>query len=405
MTSCGQKSDVDNAQGAVRVDVPLQKNSETFTFKTIQLFGIDSLKEVSGKFVQFFYTPGAEGSTIVGDAPKARFIKKGDRFIPMDAISNRMSVIYYHLQNMAQLDDLVGAAGINHWPRVVGLDTILANVSESDKKNNAFYDGYTDSMMFLPYTANELPIAANGGVIAHEHFHSLFYKIVMKPALKNKNLNLNQKQVASIHDFKAQNDRVVFRGAKILPANLELNNSQVASLVNRADLMGINEGLADFWAWIYSDDANYIRWSIPSEKVARSLELDQQEEGHFKSTLDIKTYIRYLQNVSLNPSENLSSYYYIIGTPHARFLRQLTLVMSEESKQNVSEVKVKVAGKVIQFLQSLSKQVAEAQSEQVLNADSLFAFFSEDQSLANTKACDLVLKYVNKKSCGATTHP
>lgn len=406
MTSCGQKSDVENANGTVNVDVPIQKNSDSFVFKTIQLFGIDSLKDVSGKFVHFFYSPGAEGSKIYGETPKARFAKKGNRFIPMDAITNQMSVIYYHLQNMAQLDELSGAAGVNHWPRIVGLDTILANVPEGSRSNNAFYDGFTDSMMFLPYTADQLPIAVNGGVIAHEHFHSLYYKLVIKTALKNRNLNLLPKQTASAHPLKIESESSIkFNDEKISLPSLMLSNSDRVDLVNKAYLMGINEGLADFWAWVYSDDANYIQWSLPTEKLNRSLELNADEIGNFKKDKDIDAYVRYLFTNHTNANEYLTGYYYEIGTPHAKFLRQFSLLLAEQQSKPLSEVKIQVAGKVIKFLKSFALQIQQLKVGETLKADSLFTYFSKDSSLAGTKVCDLVLKYTLQSACTSENLP
>lgn len=402
-TSCSQKSDVDNATGSVKVDVPVQKNSDSFIFKTVELFGIDSLKKVSGAFVNFFYSPGARGTQVVGDSPTARFVKVGDRFIPMDAITNQMAVIYYHLQNMAQLDDLVGAKGVNRWPRSVGLDTVLSNVSEQSQKNNAFYDGYTDSMMFLPYTADQLPISTNGGIIAHEHFHSLYYKIVIKKALENKNLKLfSRKSMTSAHQLKSSQESIVFRGEKMILPETSLSNSEQISLANRVYLMGLNEGLADFWAWVYSDDANYIRWSLPSEKTNRSLELKPYEEGQYQTNPMISRYIGNLFSIYSNPDDYISGYIYLVGTPYARFLRQLTMLVAEQQSKSVSDVKIQIAKKVVKFLYSLAAQVSGAQPEQVFKTDDLFSFLGNDLDLKNTKACDFILKYTTQVTCQAT---
>lgn len=377
ISSCGQKSDVDQSKGQVVIDLPLQSSGGSYSFKAISLFGIENLKEVSGQFVRFYYAPGTETSTVYGDAPQARFIKTGNKFVPMDAISNQMAVIYYHMQNMAQLDKIVGAGNINQWPRIIGIETILANVPRIYSRNNAFYDGGTDSIMFMPYTEEELPIAVNGGVIAHEHFHSLFFKIVLKPALSSSLFGLLDTTKMSLSDL--------------------IDEDFQTKMTNRTILMGLNEGLADFWAWVYTQDADFMKWSFSFNQdltKERSLDLNTLAVGQYKSSQEVRAEVN---RRFFAARSSLTDYYYTVGTPIARYLKQLTQLIADEQNRPVSEVKLQVAGEVIVYMRQLAVELSKLKLKDLIHLESIFQHFADNSEALNlqTKSCDFTLKYIN----------
>lgn len=387
--SCTDKSRTDKAEGSVSVQIPVQESATSYQLQVVSLLGISKLTEVAGKFARFFYAPGAADNQLTGMAPIAHFVQSGRTFIPSDYISTQMATIYFHMQQLAQFDEKVGAAGVNQWPRSVGLET---QVSEGDsfRKNNAFYDGSTDSMMFVPFTNQDLPISVNAGIIAHEHFHSLFYKIVLKSAVKNNRVLTNS---ASIHDdsgFAPATDSKMQK-----PPD---KAAQKVMLYNEAYLRGINEGLADFWGWTYTEDADFMKWSLPTYVSERSLTLNTFDVGHYQAKDYIISRIEDFQQNSDSVHDSILGYSYTIGTPHARFLKMLATISANENKISISQAKVNVAQDVILFLQSMKQTIETLKDGQMIDAASLFQFMA-DQKVKNKTlsddSCQFILSYLN----------
>lgn len=374
--SCSQKSRLSDVNGNVQVKIPASSvsgNSSQYQIQTVTLKGLVSLKEVTGFFAKFFYAPGLENNQLVGDAPQARFVKsKEGVFIPVDSISQQMAAIYYHIQNLAEFSASLGAGDINQSAMKIGIETRVGN-SEALTKNNAFYDGKADAMFFVPFSSQELPITVNSGIIAHEYFHSLFYKIVLKDL--------------SVQNETATSNTTV--SADITP--------QLRALYNETYLRGINEGLADFWGWAYSNDDDFIRWSLSSYSKQRKLVLESQSVGQFESSENIFSKTQAAILSTANPSLNLSDYIYKIGTPHARFLKQLTMISVDEGK-SLLESKVAIAKSILAFIKSIHNQQKSLSTSDVLPAEALFDFVSSaDSNLKLSKSqCEFALIYVQK---------
>lgn len=393
---CAGKSDVAGQQGTVSVQIPIQENADSYHMQTVDLFEISNLKEVAGKFARFFYSPGSGANQITGDSPQARFIKSGSVFMPADFLSAQMATIYYHMQKLAGLDVLVGASGINTWPRSVGLETQIME-NDRTRKNNAFYDGQSDSMMFVPFTGAQLPISVNAGIIAHEHFHSLFFKIVIKPNVTN------QKMVTgmfSAHEAGIAADKTT------KPKSIIISEKKKSLLFNEVYLRGLNEGLADFWGWVYTEDPDFMRWSLPSYAEQRTLSISAAAVGHYITQDKIESAIDEAIQISEQPRLALIDFAYDIGTPHARFLKQWTLMRMNDEKLTLTEAKTKVAQDVIVYLQGLQKKIATLESNEILSAIDLFEFFINNQSAQKnmtSATCDFAVEYLNYKKSNVKT--
>lgn len=364
---CAPKSELSGIQGDVQVKLPVSSqngNSSEYKMSVVTLKGLSNLKQVSGFFAQFFYAPGLNQNQLVGDAPQARFIRSNQNvYLPVDSLSQQMATLYYHLQNLAQFSQSTGSADINPGPMKVGIET---KVGDSDKlaKNNAFYDGKSDAMLFVPFTSSELPIAVNSGIIAHEYFHSLFYKIVLN---------------------------------KIKKTAAPVAKNRLPDLYNETFLRGVNEGLADFWGWAYTNDDDYIRWSLSSYSKDRKLILNKESVGKFENAEEIFSKVQLAMNMGPEPADYLSEYIYKIGTPNARFLKQFAILLQQDGLTEAKS-KIKVAQAVILFVKALPKKIASLQESEVLPAESLFEFMgSEESQIHMTKdQCDFVLTYVQK---------
>ncbi|MBC7467608.1 MAG: hypothetical protein H7256_16575 [Bdellovibrio sp.] len=389
VASCSEKSNTEKAEGSVSVQIPVQDSADAYSLKTVTLLGIADMKTVAGSFTKFFYSPGSTGSELTGKAPMAHFAETGSVFFPTDYISAQMATIYYHMQNLAAFDNQIGAGSVNTWPRAVGLETIIKE-EDGFRKNNAFYDGQTDAMMFVPFTNQDLPISVNAGIIAHEHFHSLFYKLVLKTAVQNNKVLTN---AASIHDGAS---------LELKPASKMQNQNteavQKVQLYNEAYLRGVNEGIADFWGWTYTEDINFMKWSLPAYVGDRTLALSESGIGRYQTKSGIEIQIDNFQATSSEIHNSIMSYSYTVGTPHARFLKMLTNIYANETKATIANAKLKVAQDVILFLKSLQQNLTSLKDDQGLAADGLFQFMADQRAKDKTmtdQTCQFLAKYLN----------
>jgi len=370
---CSQKSNLNDVQGDVRVKIPVSAqtgNSAEYQLAVVTLKGLAQLKNVSGFFAQFFFSPGLNQNQMVGDSPQARFVKTNENiYIPIDSISQQMATLYYHIQSLAEFSQSIGAGEINQQPMKIGIETKVGN-SEVLSKNNAFYDGKSDAMLFVPFSSSELPISVNSGIIAHEYFHSLFYKLILKDLDRQKAKSSTQ---------------------KMMP------------LYNETYLRGINEGLADFWGWAYTNDDDFIHWSLSAYSKNRKLVLSEQSIGQFENSENIFLKVQTALLNSSTPSDYLSEYIYKIGTPNARFLKQLTVLMTEAGDSPL-QAKIKVAKTVILFLKYLAIRAKEISSTEVLPAESLFEFIALPNSniKLSQQQCEFVLSYIQKNELRST---
>ncbi|MGE5087452.1 MAG: hypothetical protein ACM3MG_14200 [Bacillota bacterium] len=351
--ACSSKQDTSDVSGSVQVLAPMNDSNGGYSLQFVNLLDLNNLREVSGRFVRFFMSPRIISDHLNGPAPQGRFIKNVDgKYVPANDLSQQLVTVYAHMQKLAQLDDELGAAGVNHWPRDIGVAVKVVG----GMTNNAFYDGKTDAMLFVPYTNANLPIAANGGILAHEHFHSLFYKIVIK--------NQGLTGEASIHDRKqflkalnVEEDNTDNHRVRVVtddvpnPQSPQVEESKVKSYYMTTFVRGLNEGLADFWGWMYSGDPDFIASSLPSEKLNRSLKV----ESNITLTVAAMEQVRsaaslYTQYDKVRFGNYLVGLSYNIGTRYSRLLKRFTDIAAESRGVDSLSMRKEVAKWIIKTL-------------------------------------------------------
>lgn len=382
IVSCQPKSPLSDINGNVNVLIPKPiNNSTSYTLEPVQLNDIKVLKEMRGNYAEFFYAPGSNNGALYGTAPQARYSKSQQGFfVPIDMISSQMATIYYHLQNLIQLNESVDLQAVTRKPFQVGLEVRKTDRDQTYEKNNAFYDGYSDSMLFLPMNTTELSLALNAGVIAHEFFHSIFYKKVLgKTKLVNKTIKAEEIRTAQ----------------------------DKADLFNLTYVRGINEGLADFWGWLYTKDIDFMRMSFSGLQSAdRSLGLQKLEIGVYQTTEEMNRNIENALDNTVQTNELLLDYIYMIGTPHARFLRNLVDLESQATGSVVSlKTLYRVEGDekkwirvLVEFLDQLSTELANLPGKTV-SAARLFEYIGErslQENLLTKDQCIFVIQYLGE---------
>lgn len=357
LAACTSNPEAASISGDVKVLAPMNDpQSSKYILQFVELNGITNLAEVTGRFARFFFSPRISQNRLGGVSAKGHFLRNTDgNFVPMDDLSQQMVAIYAHMQSLAQLDAAVGAAGVNKWPRDIGLGVVV----KGSMSNNAFYDGKTDSMLFVPYTQSDLPISVNGGILAHEHFHSLFYKIVLR----------GSSDEASIHDRQGF---LKVAGVETLDARTVDSDRSITESSNETDLhqyyhsslvRGMNEGLADFWGWMYTGNPDFIAASLPQEKGARTLEaLDKVSVAKLPKTTDLKRAVGiYLSYDKENVSQYLTGYAYTVGTQFSRMMKGFTDISAQARGLKDLEARRKVATWLIRMLPGLRADLAKIQ--------------------------------------------
>ncbi|UYL09206.1 hypothetical protein B9G69_001270 [Bdellovibrio sp. SKB1291214] len=414
VTACSGQDNTSEVSGSVEVLSPINDSKNGYSLKFIELSGLDNLREVSGRFVRFFISPRILDNRLNGPAPQGRFIKNTDgKYIPANEQSQQLVAIYAHMQSLAKLDEEVGAGGVNHWPRDIGV-----SVRESSGLiNNALYDGTTDSILIVPYTNKDLPIAVNGGILAHEHFHSLYFKLVMK-GFEDSSATDGQIDTGSIHDRRQflqaagvetgkgdvlsakPNPRVetdsnpkLGSGRMVSPASEKL----VKRYYNRYYHRGLNEGLADFWGWVYTGDPDFISPSLPAYKRQRSLNIAQYEVVSLVKADRLRDFAATYTNFNNRESyeEYMRDISYALGTKYSRLLKLFTDTAAETRGVDSIEMRKKMATWLVAALPVLRQDFLAYDSTQYYPPTRFLSILSSVISDMSQKECEFLVEVIN----------
>lgn len=370
-SSCQPQTPIADTKGDIKALIPLVAGDQE-QLSEVTLKKIENLKEVSGGYVKFYYTPGADQKTLTGGSPQGRFIRTSNGiYVPSDVITQQMFALYYHIQSLTDLNLQISPELQTAEPFQVGLNTRVIGTT-STGNNNAFYDGQSNALLIVPYDLNHAPISINAGIIAHEFFHSVFYRVFFNHFLTRQ---------------------------KVLAAD-QTPGAKTKLLFNETYVRGLNEGLADFWGWIYTSNVDFISLSLPEFGQERKITLDANQEGVIQSQDQIESKISEAQALAINPSEILTGYTYKIGTPHARFLKELTVRLSRDSNTDLEATKLRVAKAVYQYLKILSQETSTFNATSTLSADHFFQFIAQPEKsglVLSLEQCDFVKKYVSLK--------
>lgn len=371
-----------NGDVAVQIPVPDSQSGENkYSLQTVTLKSITTLREVRGRYAEFFYSPGLIEGRLAGDSPVAYFVKTNNQtYVAKDVLSLQMATIYFHMQSL-----ITGAQNLGisiKAPFQVGLNTQIKG-DKSIQANNAFFDGRSQAMLFVPYTAQDMPISVNAGIIAHEFFHSIFYSKVLAPLAK-KRVSISQRlSDQNVHSLEGWGQRD--------PITAQLSDVE---LFNETYLRGMNEGLADFWGWAYTDDPDFLKWSLPAFVKARSL--NRPSVAAYKTDREIENAINEAQNIADDPGQVLSNFIYEVGTPYARFLKELVLVKVKNEGLTQADSKKSVSQFVLSFIDNLGAEAVALKAKDKLSLQSLFKAVSDYDIGRQTKAqCELIIQYLN----------
>lgn len=263
---CGPSAGDD---GPHQVTIYDQNNSKRYAVVTRQIETLDSPVNLTGDIAKFRgsgditinnstpETPEEYEDTlsIENDKPvRTDFARKNGRLVPMDFHSMVMFSMYHHLERANDFFTSLGLDSGRVGKLPVHYNVKLQLLGISLLTDNAAYSPTEDLFLVPPrFLTRGVPLAANRGIVVHEYSHAVFNRVIHN----------DSRAPPSITDEWPQ------------PAK------------NR--LTAINEGLADIFAGLQTDNANFINSSISEARF--DIDRDLSKERHYTQSIagDIQT--------------------------------------------------------------------------------------------------------------------
>lgn len=331
--------------------IPWADSSGHYSLQNISIKTFDRPESLQGRFVNILVDPYLINGHLDSANPIGHFLQNDDGVkVPVDFASLQAAAVHAHFERLAELNSEVGIQ--IHWPLRVGIQANL-NDRNGALRNNAIYDGKLDALLIVPYSEKNIPIAINGGILAHEHFHKIFQSLVLKQLGGQQRLQLGKQK--DVNQLFAQpcDWRSHAVGENAEGRAIRATGEEQIRLYNSFLLRSMNEGLADFWGWLYSGDANFISSSLPSEKDRRSL--SGQKVLHMPGKSKISSWITGIDGKTL-PENQLIANAYFVGTAYARIFYELSGAVIGEKEPNEQGKKI-IARALIRALPGFLKTI------------------------------------------------
>jgi len=414
LLGCGKsfKNDADSASGTVKVQIIAPgsvsedpESTNPYTFQIVELLDVYDLVSASGQYAQFYTRASRSDTRLNGTQPHGQYMKNKDGvFIPKNFLTQQIATLYYHSQNMMRLETSLDLETKRTRPLKIVLDTPVLNTNQSE--NNAFYDGELDAIIFLKYSEGNLPLSLNGGVFAHEYFHSIFEKVVLKavktnqifsmPITINKLINNKTLERAKSTDLSASADKI---GKKLAVGSLSLDTENVKWYYTLL-VKGFNEGLADYWGWQYVQDSAFIAHSLPQTITTRKLDLKTQNIDTLQllSEAEMLSIVYQVSDSEEEKLDLINAFSYLLGSRVALFFKSYSEKVQQERKLSDIEIKKLMNQAVINFVKSLAKtlpQVTMASNQsELISTYSLMYDFISSQEIKTKNECEFLRAFL-----------
>lgn len=348
--------------------IPWPDVNGKYVLQDIAISSFDQPSSLQGRFAKLLVDPFIVDGQIASATAIGHYIRNQDDVsVPSDFVSLQAAVIHAHYERIAAVD--VDAGMQIQWPARIGIQANLLDKGGA-LHNNAIYDGKLDALLIVPYSERDIPIAINGGILAHEHFHMIFQSLVLNHLGKTGHLNDKAGLLKGACDWQAQLTTIdrgspensLGKPSKEPPGDIiasRHSDKDKVKVYNSFVLRAINEGLADFWGWLYTGDANFISASLPSEKERRSL--DSKAVAQMPGKSQMSGWVTGIEGKALTDSQLVANAY-SVGTAYSRLLYELSAAVVGEKKPTDSGKKT-VAQALIKALNRFAKGAEVAEKE------------------------------------------
>lgn len=299
----------------------------------------------------------AERNSLPESVARPKLIYSGGVYTPQDATSSIAIALYAHMERIANLDQTLSVQQHLNWPRRVVLDVALSTESGDTLENNAWYVQEMDLIGFSPYTEPNIPLAVNGGVLAHEHFHGYFHHLVMGPVQESEKLTPDQPLSALDYNVRV--------------------------------LRALNEGLADFYGFVYSQNPQYMESSLNQRSIYRRLNDSPRfiPEPNALSEQFVNP-----QQVGCGQNFLCASYFH--GVSVSRFFYRWAQLKSADNPQAAQQV----LGEIFKLLPVLASEIAQTIKSEPLDLAWFIEKFVKGQGQQMTaEQCGLLNMVLGKE--------
>lgn len=396
---CGKSfnSDAQSARGNIKVQIiaPGSVNDDAaqlpYSLTTVDLQKVHDLVSVSGRYARFYTQASRDGDKLKGIQPHGQFLKRKDGvFVPKNFLSLQLATLYYHAQNLVQIENSLSInsnqaqtqsssieprpdpslSSMRIQPLKIVLNTPVLNTRQSE--NNAIYDADLDAIIYFKYSDGQLPLSLNGGVFAHEYFHSIFSRLVLKklrdidvfnvPAqLHSANDVSHSLSTQEILDPNAHLGKVMSKMAADATKLRAEEEKWYYSLI----LKGFNEGLADYWGWSYVKDVSFITHSIRATPTPRQLDLKSQkmESLSLFSMEQMRSIISQVMESKKEKLELINGFSYQLGSRVALFFKSYQELIQNERALSPEAAQKLMNQMVIDFIQNLATTLPQSAAQ------------------------------------------
>lgn len=232
----------DHQSGPITYLLPWPGQDGEYRMQEVELHTIRYADRLEGAAAKIYLKSGIKDGDFQGEVARPRLIKKSKRrYVAADYESAMAIAVYAHYERFMMWDKELGIDSDLSWPRKVGIEMNMRTKTGDREHNNARYVAKWDVTLVAPTSVDGLPMALNGGVLAHEHFHAHFHARAIRYLQEN---------------WSAGSD---LSGNEIRDTNVYLIRSW-------------NEGLADFWGYLYTRDPRFMVKTFVREYHVRQLD-------------------------------------------------------------------------------------------------------------------------------------
>lgn len=384
-TACQDNSNQNRPTDSVVVKVPVV-DGNSYKLGLVELSTLQDTIHLRGQAARFLFSPSVRDGQLSGYEPRVRLMRNKDGvYVAQDSLSLELLALYANLEGLMKFDQMLGVKDLNVWPRPVAVNTRILDPKGRTSKDNARYSGQLDAFLFEPFSRKELPLTVNAGVMGHEHFHSIFYQLV----LKKLGGNYTQSSGSDVHELQPRLARL-----QLVPETTSASQQFTAKEVYHLTLTrAMNEGLADAWGWIYSGDTDFVSRSLSFEK-SRDLKLSA-------SSIPTATGLSGEIDSFSDPRDTLA-YSYFLGSQYAKLIYQVFRAeisrLGKDGKSSEAPLRQQLARSVLRALPRITQSIQSLSADETMSPSRLIEIMSEEIPFLRSETCDLLREKVPETS-------
>lgn len=374
-----------------QVLLPWSENGSDYKLQIVEIKTLQDLEQMKGDVAEVKIKYTSNKSTAL-----AQFTQRDDGvYVPTDIHSLQAATTYAHTEKLFEFDRSLGINQTFLSPRQIVIEAKVNTSFSEEEKDNAIYMGGSDTIYFVPYTMSQIPITVNGGIIAHEHFHGIFWEYVMRHLINSK------KELESFHRVHDNWYRSYDQSSEQIVENTDLKDETIVSpqdpkfeegsnnqhkeekelaFENKFMLLvqSLNEGLADYWGYMYSNRVGFIEDSIKSQ-VIRNMSIS--------GVVWTKQYLKFFNECigfhKLKKTDVVKLSYQL-GSNHARLLANLEKSIGREKLSKI----------LVSILPQLKEKLMEIKSLKLeVDLDFLIQMIKSHPDLKSETTEELLQKY------------